>query len=164
MTHHASYQGHVLMENRLGLVVQACATQCSTKGEREAALAMLDRQGRSPGAVNERAVWITLGGDKLYQERQFLEELRRRKVIPHIAEYAPNANWPNWLSEQERNDPGYAISQRKRKLVEKVFGWGKLDSILRQVKVRGLRKVDWLFQFVATAGNLVRLANLIPAV
>jgi DDE family transposase len=70
----------------------------------------------------------------------------------------------NWLSEQERQDPGYAISQRKRKLIEKVFGWAKLDSILRQVKVRGVKKVNWLFRLLATAANLVRLVKLIPAV
>ena len=85
-------------------------------------------------------------------------------MIPHVAEYERNPYWPNWLTEQERQDPGFAISQRKRKLVEKVFGWAKLDSILRQVKVRGEKKVDWLFRLVATAGNLVRLVKLIPAV
>ena len=72
--------------------------------------------------------------------------------------------WPNWLTEEERHDPGFAISQKKRKLVEKVFGWGKLDSILRQVKLRGARKVDWFFRLLATAANLVRMVKLIPAV
>ncbi len=159
-----SYLGHVMIENRRGLVVAACATQSSTTAEREAALQMLDQRGRSPGQVREQTRPITLGADKLYQEEQFLNELRRRKVIPHVAEYEPNPSWPNWLTEQEREDPGFAISQKKRKLVEKVFGWGKLDSILRQVKVRGVRKVDWLFRLLATAANLVRLAKLIPAV
>ena len=159
-----SYLGHVMIENRRGLVVAACATQSSTTAEREAALQMLDQRGRSPGQVSEQTRPITLGADKLYQEEQFLEQLRRRKVVPHVAEYEPNPNWPNWLTEQERNDPGFVISQKKRKLVEKVFGWGKLDSILRQVKVRGVRKVDWLFRLLATAVNLVRLAKLIPAV
>jgi transposase len=159
-----SYLGHVMIENRRGLVVAACATQSSTTAEREAALAMLDQRGRSPGHVSEQTRPITLGADKLYQEEQFIKQLRRRKVIPHVAEYEPNPDWPNWLTEQERNDPGFVISQKKRKLVEKVFGWGKLDSILRQVKVRGVRKVDWLFRLLATAVNLVRLAKLIPAV
>lgn len=90
--------------------------------------------------------------------------MRQRQVVPHVAEYEPNRHWPNWLSEQERQDPGYAISQRKRKLIEKVFGWAKLDSILRQVKVRGVKKVNWLFRLLATAANLVRLVKLIPAV
>ncbi len=159
-----SYQGHVMIENRNGLVMAACATQCATPAEREAALAMLARLGRSPGRGNQPTRPITIGADKLYQEREFIWGLRQRNVIPHVAEYEPNPSWPNWLTESERQDPGLAISQKKRKLVEKVFGWGKLDSILRQVKVRGVKKVDWLFRLIATAANLVRLVNLIPAV
>jgi hypothetical protein len=159
-----SYLGHVLMENRSGLVMAAWATQSSTSAEREAALAMLDQRGRSPDRVNELTRTITLGADKLYQEKEFIAGLRQRKVVPHVAEYEPNPHWPNWLTEQERQDPGYAISQRKRKLIEKVFGWAKLDSILRQVKVRGVKKVNWLFRLLATAANLVRLVKLIPAV
>jgi len=156
-----SYLGHVLIENRSGLVRAALATPCSTSAEREAALALLDQIGRSPGGVHEQTPWITLGADKLYQEQGFIAGLRRRNVVPHVAEYEANPHWP---TEPERRDPGYAISQRKRKLVEKVFGWAKLDSILRQVKVRGVRKVDWLFRLLVTAGNLVRPAKLIPAV
>ena len=159
-----SYLGHVLIENRSGLVTAAMATQSSTSAERGAALLMLDQRGRSPGRVNQQTRPITLGADKLYQEKEFIAGLRQRKVVPHVAEYEPNPHWPNWLSDQERNDPGYAISQRKRKLVEKVFGWAKLDSILRQVKVRGVKKVNWLFRLLATAANLVRLVKLIPAV
>jgi transposase len=159
-----SYLGHVLIENRNGLVVGACATQSSTTAEREAALAMLDARGRRPGQISEQTPAITLGADKLYQEEKFLAGLRQRKVVPHVAEYQANDQWPNWLTEEERRHPGFALSQKKRKLVEKIFGWGKLDSILRQVKLRGVRKVDWFFRLLATAANLVRMANLIPAV
>jgi transposase len=159
-----SYLGHALIENRNGLVLAALATPCATWAEREAALRMLDQMGRSPDRVDEQTRPITLGADKLYQEKEFIRGLRERQVIPHVAEYEPNPQWPNWLSEPERRDPGYAISQRKRKLVEKVFGWAKLDSILRQVKVRGVKKVDWLFRLLVTAANLVRLVKLIPAV
>lgn len=159
-----SFLGHLITENRNGLVMAALATPCATSAEREAALAMLDQWGRSPGRVNQHTAAITLGADKLYQEKEFIAGLRERKVIPHVAEYEPNPKWPNWLTEQERCDPGYAISQKKRKLVEKVFGWAKLNSILRQVKVRGVKKVNWLFRLLATAANLLRLVKLIPAV
>jgi transposase len=159
-----SYLGHVLIENRNGLVVGARATQSSTTAEREAGLAMLDERGRSPEQITEETVRITLGADKLFQEEKFIVGLRARKVIPHVAEYAPNEKWPNWLREEERQHPGFAVSQKKRKLIEKIFGWGKLDSILRQVKVRGVKKVDWFFRLLATAANLVRLVKLIPAV
>lgn len=159
-----SYLGHVLIENRHGLVVGACATQSSTTAEREAALAMLDARGRSPDRIREQTTAITLGADKLYQEEKFIAGLRQRRVIPHVAEYEPNTQWPNWLKESERRHPGFAISQKKRKLVEKIFGWGKLDSILRQVKLHGVRKVDWFFRLLASAANLVRMVKLIPAV
>jgi len=153
-----SYLGHVIIENRNGLVVAACATQSSTAAERQAALVMLDQM--YPRAPDQR---ITLGADKLYQEQQFIAGLRQRQVIPHVAQYEPSARWPNFLNEAERNDPGFAVSQKKRKLVERVFGWGKLSSVMRKIKLRGLRRVDWLFRFLATAHNLVRMVKLVPA-
>ena len=138
-----SYMGHVMIENRNGLIVAARATQSSTAAEREAALAMLDERGRRPDKMDSASPPpITLGADKLFQEEAFIAGLRKRNVVPHVAEYEENRHWPNWLSESERRDPGMAISQRKRKLVEKVFGWAKQDSIARQVKLRGKKKVD----------------------
>jgi transposase len=149
-----SYLGHVLTENRNGLVVAAMATQSSTRAEREAAIVLLDRLPR-------RAEAITLGADKGYQEQGFVGQLRARRVVPHVAEYAPNPKWPSALTEVERNHPGFARSQQKRKLVEKVFGWAKLDRGLRQVKLRGLQRVDWLVQLLATAHNLRRMQTLL---
>jgi transposase len=149
-----SYLGHLLTENRNGLVVRALATQASKTAEREAALAMLDQTGSRPGPV-------TLGADKSYQEEKFIAELRKRRVRPHVAEYAPNPKWPNFLTEAERNDPGMKTSQKKRKLIEKVFGWGKLDRALRQVKQRGLRRVDWIVRMIAAAHNLRRMQKLL---
>ena len=162
-----SYLGHVIIENRNGLVVAACATQSSTTAEREAALAMLDEMQRGAGSTAATSKQITLGADKLYQEQKFIATLRQRNIAPHVAEYEkPSPYWPNFLSEAERNDPGFAISQKKRKLVERVFGWGKLDSIMRKFKLQGKGRVDWLFRLLATANNLVRmvkLRKLIPA-
>jgi len=148
-----SYLGHVITENRNGLIVAAMATQAGNAAERQAALEMLrklKRRGRP-----------TLGADKSYQEEAFVRRLREQGVTPHVAEYAPNPKWRNWLRQDERLDPGMALSQRKRKLVEKSFGWLKQDR-LRQVKVRGLKRVDWLFRFAAAAHNLLRLSKLIP--
>lgn len=155
-----SYLGHVVVENRHGLVVAARATRSGNAAEREAALAMLQRH-RS----GRRERWpITLGADKHYQDEKFIAELRGLGVVPHVAEYKNNEHWRNWLSDEERHDPGFVVSQKKRKLVEKVFGWGKLSSLLRQVKLRGEKKVDWFFRLLATASNLVRMVKLIPAV
>ena len=159
-----SYLGHVLMENRNGLVVAACATSSTATAEREAALQLLDERGRSPAQLNQHTAPLTLGADKHYQHQEFIAELRRRKVVPHVAEYRNNDKWRNWLTEEERHHPGFALSQKKRKLVEMLFGWGKGDSILRQVKLRGKPKVDWFFRLLATAANLVRMVKLIPAV
>jgi transposase len=149
-----SYLGHVITENRNGLIVSAMATQAGTSQERQAALAML------PGLKRKGS--ITLGADKGYQEEKFVSALRQNGVRPHVAEYAPNPQWPNWLTEQERSDPGMALSQKKRKLVEKPFGWMKQDRPMRQVKLRGLKRVDWLFRICAAAHNLLRLSKLIP--
>ena len=129
------------------------ATEAGTAQERRAALGMLKglkRQGR-----------ITLGADKSYQEERFIRALREQQVTPHVAEYRPNGKWANWLTEEERNDPGLVVSQRKRKLVEKPFGWMKQERI-RQVKRRGLPRVNCLFCFMAAAHNLLRLSKLVP--
>lgn len=147
-----SYLGHLITENRNGLIVSAMATEAGAAQERRAALRMLKDLKR-----RER---VTLGADKSYQEEHFVRALREHRVRPHVAEYR-SGKWPNWLTEEERNDPGLAVSQRKRKLVEKPFGWMKQDRI-RQVKLRGLGRVDWLFRLVAAAHNLLRLSKLIP--
>ncbi len=158
-----SYLGQGMMENRSGLVVAACATQCRATAEREAALAMLEERGRRADLLTASSVPITLGADMHYQEQKFMVGLRQRKVIPHGAEYKANDKGPNWLTDEERQHPGLALSQKKRKLVEKVFGWGKLDSMLRQVKLRGQKRVEWFLRLLVTAADLVRMRKLIPA-
>ena len=161
-----SYLGHLVMENRNGLVMKSCVTFSGTREEREAALGMLtrivsERQGkRKPG---EEFGPVTVGGDKGYQEEEFIQGLRELQVIPHIAEYETNAQWPNWLTASEREHSGFAVSQAKRKLIETLFGWIKFVAGLRKTKFRGRRRVDWMFTFAATASNLIRLAKLIPA-
>ena len=157
-----SYLGHVLTENRNGLIVKACVTQSATRAEREAGLEMLRKIPRREEGGKRRPV--TLGGDQAYQEEKFIDQLRAMQVIPHIAEYEKESRqWPNWLTSSERGDPGYAISQRKRKLVEKVFAWMKCVAGLRKTKFRKRRRVDWIFRLAAAACNLIRLAKLIPA-
>jgi transposase len=155
-----SYQGHALMENRNGLVVGAQASCSSAAAEREAALQMLDRVA----ALGRRAAEaeVTLGADTGYQEEKFIAALRERDVAPHLSEYS-QGNWgKNALNEQERADPRRSISQRKRKLIERVFGWAKLDRPLKQIKLRGLKRVDWFYRLVMTAYNLMRMGKLIP--
>jgi len=156
-----SYQGHALMENRSGLVVAAEASQSASKAEREAALRLLDSVVAQQHERNP-AHRVTLGADAQYQEEQFVQALRQRQVAPHIAEYEKGNLGKNSLNAEEKADPRRSISQRKRKLIERVFGWAKLDHSLRQVKLRGLKRVDWFYRLAITAYNLVRMRRLIP--
>jgi IS5 family transposase len=156
-----SYQGHALTENRNGLVVAAEVTQSATIAEREAALRMLD-QAVAPKHERPAERKITLGADTQYQESEFIEALRKREVAPHVSEYGKGNLEKNSLTEAERQDARRGISQRKRKLIERVFGWSKLDRPARQVKLRGLERVDWFWKLSMTAHNLVRMRRLIP--
>jgi transposase len=155
-----AYQGHALMENRNGLVVAAEASLAATVAEREMALKLLDRVIGPRHKRKGRK--ITLGADTQYQEAAFIKGLRKRKVAPHVSEYTEGNLGKNSLTDKERADERRSISQRKRKLIERAFGWGKLDRQLRQVKQRGLKRVDWLYRLTIAAYNLVRMRRLIP--
>lgn len=158
-----AYQGHVLMENRNGLVVAAEATLAGNAAEREAAVSMLDRT-LAPKDKRKADQEITLGADTLYQEGRFVQDLRDRAVAPHVSEYTEKSSnlGKNSLNAEERADRRRSISQRKRKLIERIFGWAKVDSVLRQVKLRGLKRVDWFYRLAMAAHNLVRMRKLIP--
>ena len=105
---------------------------------------------------------ITLGADTQYQEAKFIEELREREVAPRVSEYVKGNLDKNSLTEAEKADPRRAISQRKRKLIERVFGWSKLDRPARQVKLRGLDRENWFWKLSIAAHNLTRMRRLIP--
>jgi IS5 family transposase len=145
------YQGHVLMENRHGLVVNAQLTQASGTAEREAALALL-------GQRHKRA---TLGADKAYDTNEFVADLRALGVTPHVAQNDKRRGG-SAIDGRTTRHPGYLISQRKRKRVEEVFGWLKTVGLLRKTRHRGLQLVGWIFQFATAAYNLVRIRNLSP--
>jgi transposase len=153
------YIGHALMENRNGLVVDGGITQASGTAEREAALAMLDRR--------TRARRITLGADKAYDVRQFVEDLRERSITPHVAidGHLSKTGKPRATAMDRRTTrhPGYAISQCCRKRIEEVFGWAKSSAGLAKVKLRGQAKVDAVFTLALAAYNLVRLPKLLAA-
>jgi transposase len=155
-----SYQGHALTENRNGLVVAAEASLSAADAEVDAALTLLDRTIPAVGQRQAKQE-ITLGADTGYQEKEFLNALRKRQVAPHVSEYVKGNLGRNSLTEAEREDVQRAISQRKRKLIERVFGWSKLDRPLRQIKLRGLDRVDWFYRLTIVAHNLVRMRRLI---
>ena len=150
---HLAYLGHALVENRNGLIAAAMVTQADGFAEREAALRMLaDKQ-------KGRKRRITVGADKAYDCRQFVEAARKLNVTPHIARN-DNGRRSNMDGRTTRHE-GYSISLSCRWLVEKSFGWLKQTGPVRQVKVRGLHKVDWVFVFSCAAHNLLRLPRLI---
>jgi len=142
------YWGHVLMDNRHGLAVGGKVTQATSFAERAAAIAML---ARTPGGGR-----ATLGADKAYDVREFIETLRFLKVTPHIAAKTKYGT----IDGRTTRHPGYAVSQRKRKLVEQVFGWLKTVGLMRKTRHRGERRVGWMFVFTLAVHNLVRLRNL----
>jgi IS5 family transposase len=146
-----SYSGHLLVENRNGLIVAAMAWEANGTAEREAALVMLEQ---IPG--DER---VTVGGDKGYDTRDFVKECRHMKVTPHVAQN-DNRLGGSAIDERTTRHEGYRISQRKRKRIEECFGWLKTVALLRKVRHRGLPKVDWIFTFACASYNLVRLRNL----
>jgi transposase len=145
-----SYQGHVLMENRHGLVVDARLTQADGYAERAAALEML---GELPDGPR-----VTLGADRGYDTRDFVESCRSLGVTPHVAQNTTNR--ASRIDTRTTRHPGYRQSQRTRKRVEEVFGWMKTVGLMRKTRHRGRRKVDWVFTFTAAAYNLVRIRNL----
>lgn len=153
------YLGHVLMENRNGLAVDAALTRASGTAERDAALAMLERR-RKPGR-------ITLGADKAYDVSGFVDELRARKVVPHIAVNRVISKLgkvrKTRIDGRTTRHAGYAISLRVRKRIEEVFGWMKVQAGMAKTKLRGLAKVEAAFTFAAVAYNLIRLPKLIAA-
>jgi transposase len=150
-----SYLGHVLMENRNGLVVDTRLTRATGTAERDAALEMA---ARIPGGTRR----VTLGGDKNYDTRDFVDKLREAAVTPHVAQNQHERR-NSAIDQRTTQHPGYAISQRKRKRVEEIFGWIKTIGGLRKTKHRGKDRVGWMFTFAAAAYNLVRMRNLAQA-
>ena len=144
-----AYQGHVLMEHRHGLVVNAQLTQASGTAERETALALL-------GQPKKR---VTLAADKAYDTQGFVADLRARRVTPHLAQNDKRRGG-SAIDQRTTRHPGYGVSQRKRKRVEEIFGWLKTVALLRKTRHRGLKLVGWIFKFATAAYNLVRIRNL----
>ena len=149
------YQGHVLMENRNGLVVSAVVTHADGFGERRAALAMLD----AVPDTGRRSV----GADKAYDTTDFVAACRERKVTPHVA-CNDTRRGGSAIDGRTTRHPGYRLSQIIRKRIEEHFGWGKTIGRIRQTVFRGLQRVDQQFKLTMTASNLMRLARMPVAV
>jgi len=142
-----SYAGHVLLDNRHGLVANVCATAATGTAEREAALLLL-------GALQHGS---TVGGDKGFDVPSFVTGVRALMITPHVAQKVKGSA----IDSRTTRHAGYAISQKKRKLIEQVFGWMKTVGGLRKLRHRGGELVDWIVTFTAAAYNLIRLRTLL---
>ena len=153
-----SYLGHVLMENRTGMIVDAMLTQAEGAAERDAAMILTHRQYQR-NRKRGRCGGLTLGADKAYDTRDFVSILRQMNVRPHVAQNV-NRSGGSAIDRRTTRHAGYQVSQRKRPLIEKAFGWMKQTGGMRKTRLRGLLKVGWQFLMTAAAFNLWRLPKL----
>ena len=143
-----AYLGHVLLDNRHGLVANVCVTAATGTAERDAAAWMLAASA-PPGS--------TVGADTGYDTARFVDEVRALAVTPPIAQKTCYSA----IDGRTTRHPGYDVSQRKRKLVEQVFGWLKTVGGVRKLRHRGGTLVDWIVTFAVAAYNLVRMRTLV---
>lgn len=146
-----AYLVHVLTENRNSMIVAAGVSEASFKAERDQALQMLQSLGR-------RGRRMTLAADKAYDQKEFVKALRQLRVTPHVAQYEKRRSAIDRRTTRHR---GYEISHRKRRRIEKVFGWLKEYAGMRRTRHRGRQRVGWMFVLSAAAYNLVRMPKLI---
>ncbi len=142
-----AYLGHVLLDHRHGLVANVWATHATGTAERDAAVVLLDASA-PPGS--------TVAADKGYDVASFVAAVRDLTLTPHVAQKARGSA----IDGRTTRHAGYHVSQRKRKLVEQVFGWMKTVGGLRKLRHRGIALVHWQLTFAAATYNLVRMRNL----
>ncbi len=141
------YMGHVMMENRNGLVVDVSVSSATGTAEREESLKLL-QANTEPGA--------TVGEDRGYDVDAHIKAVQELGVIPHVAAKCKGSAVPDDIYHSE----GYAISLKIRKRIEEVFGWMKTVGGMRKLKLIGREKISGQFRFVAAIYNLVRIGSL----
>ena len=147
-----AHMGHLMMENRNGLIVDARLTEANGTAERATALDMIDDNAR-PGS--------TVGGDKNYDTADFVAGCRQRGCTPHVSQNDTNRR--SAIDARTTRHPGYRISTIKRKRIEEPFGWMKTVGGLRKTRHRGRDLVEWFFVLTATAYNFVRIPKILAA-
>ncbi|MDP5211324.1 IS5 family transposase [Microbulbifer sp. 2205BS26-8] len=142
------HMGHLLTENRNGLIVDTEVTPAGTSQEWDAGTSMLARQSTRPG--------MTVGADKGYDTGDFVEGCRGLKVTPHVAAKKGGST----IDGRTTSTEGYRISQVKRKRIEECFGWMKDIGLMRKVRHVGQEKISWIFRFTAAAYNITRMKTI----
>lgn len=151
-----SFMGHVTMDNRHGLVVATEYTQATGTAEREAALTMAQE-------IKKRGTRrMTVGADKGYDTQDFVRQMRELEVTPHVAQNDTNRS--SAIDRRTTRHVGYTISQRKRKIVEEIFGWLKTIGLMRKTRHKGVERGGWMFTFTNAVFNLIRIKNLIAGI
>ena len=145
------YQGHLVTENRHGLIVGAAVSEANGRGERETALRLL---AGLPGRHRK-----TVGADRGYDTADFVAGVRDLRITPHVA-CNNSGNRGSRIDGRTTRHEGYGVSQRKRKQIEEHFGWGMTVGSLRQTLYRGLARVDQHVRLTMLASNLVRMRSL----
>jgi len=143
------HMGHLLTENRHGLIVEAEVTPAGTSQEWDAGVAMLAFQGKRSGR--------TVGADKGYDTGDFVDQCRALNITPHVAAKKKHSQ----IDGRTTSTAGYGISQIKRKRIEQCFGWMKDIGLMRKLRHCGQQKVAWIFRLTAAAYNIVRLRGLL---
>jgi transposase len=147
-----SYLGHALMENRNGLVVDARITEANGTAERDAAMGMAMKI-----STEHRK---TLGADKGYDTKNFVGVMGALNVTPHVAQNIERRGG-SAIDERTTRHEGYEVSQKKRKLIEEIFGWLKTVGPMRRPHFRGIKRMSWWFEFSVAVYNLLRIRNLL---
>ncbi len=149
-----AYLGHLLIENRHGLIADAMVTRADGTAERDAAVLMLHAEWER--APHRRR---TVGADKGYDVREFIDLARELGATPHVSQNL-NHRGGSAIDGRTTRHLGYAKSQHARPRIEPAFGWLKTIAWMRKVKLRGVANVEWLFVFASAAYNILRLCNL----
>ena len=148
-----SFMGHVVMDNRHGLVISTRYTPSTGRAERESAQEMAEQ------IKKHHSTRITLGADKGYDTSDFVHNMRELEVTPHVAQN--NTNRSSAIDERTTRHGGYLVSQRKRKLVEEIFGWLKTIGLMRKTRHKGVKRGGWMFTFTIAVYNLIRIRNIL---
>lgn len=150
-----SFMGHVVIDNRYGLVVSTRYTQATGDAERDEAEKMLK------AIKGKRGSRLTIGADKGYDTNDFVQKMRKLKITPHLAQN--DTNRASAIDDRTTRHPGYAISQWKRKIVEEVFGWLKTIGLMRKTRHKGVKRGGWMFTLTNALYNLIRIRNILEA-
>ena len=151
-----AYVGHALMENRNGLAVGFELTEANGRAEPEAALDMLQGEQARKGSMKPRR--ITVAADKAYDTAAFVRRCRELRVTPHVAQFIAK-NRGSRIDGRTTRHPGYAMSTRARRLIEKIFGWMKTVGGIRRSRFRGREKTAFAATIVTAAYNLLRMGG-----